>query len=254
MTESKQELVVGEISKKSQYSTHFAKNFNIDGSPDGVTLEDIFNAPQDNIKDIIGYAKYCYRKHGIIMRVINIIRDFGASEIKLTYPQKDKRTKKVISDYNDRIDINQLVKDFIYELALTGNLACYDRDGKRVDIYPINIIKPVPLIVNNKQLISYKIDIASGNYDSYGSEIDKSIESAYPEEVIAAMKKGKDKVVLKPDNAYFAKINASQYEPYGLSVILPAFEDLSHKSLLKQAEKATANDIIDKIIINGNME
>ena len=244
-----QELVVGQVTKNSQYSTHFTKNFNVDGSPDGVELESIFNAPQDNIESIVGYAKYCYRKHGIIMRVINIIRDFGSSELTLTYPAKDKRIKKVIDNYNKRIDINQLIKDFIYELALTGNLACYDRDGKRVDIYPINIIKPVPLIVNNKQLISYKIDLTSSIMETFGKEIDKNIEKAYPEEVVAAMKKGSDKAILNPEYSYFAKINASQYEPYGLSVILPAFEDLAHKSLLKEAEKATANDIIDKIML-----
>lgn len=242
-------MVVGSIGKKDQYSTHFDKNFNVDGSPSKVDLESIFNAPQDNIENIVGYAKYCYRKYGIIMRVINIIRDFGSSEIKLSYPTKNKKVRQVIDDYNKRIDIPQLTKDFIYEMALTGNLACYDREGQRVDIYPINTIKPVPLIKNNKQLIAYQIPMSTFGSDTYGAEIDKQIQSAYPKEICDAIKSGKDKVILNPDNAYFAKINASQYESYGLSVILPAFEDLAHKSLLKEAEKATANDIIDKIML-----
>lgn len=249
MAEKTTEMVLGAVSKKDQYSTHFDKNFNVDGSPSKVDLESIFNAPQDNIENIVGYAKYCYRKYGIIMRVINIIRDFGSSEIKLSYPTKNKKIKQVIEDYNKRIDIAQLNKDFIYEMALTGNLACYDREGQRVDIYPINTITPVPLIKNNKQLIAYKIPMSTFGTDTYGAEIDKQIQSAYPAEICDAIKKGKDKVVLNPDNAYFAKINASQYESYGLSVILPAFEDLAHKSLLKEAEKATANDIIDKIML-----
>ena len=243
------EMVLGAVSKKDQYSTHFDKNFNVDGSPSKVDLESIFNAPQDNIENIVGYAKYCYRKYGIIMRVINIIRDFGSSEIKLSYPTKNKKIRQVIEDYNKRVDIAQLNKDFIYEMALTGNLACYDREGQRVDIYPINTITPVPLIKNNKQLIAYKIPMSTFGTDTYGAEIDKQIQSAYPEEICKAIKSGKDKVILNPDNSYFAKINASQYESYGLSVILPAFEDLAHKSLLKEAEKATANDIIDKIML-----
>lgn len=249
MDEIKNQVVVGATSFKSEYSTHFAENFNIDGSPSSVDLESIFNAPQDNIDDIVGYAKYCYRKHGIITRTVNIVRDFGASGITLYFPNENKKAKKAIEEYNKRIDVDQLIRDFIYELALTGNLACYDRDGMRVDIYPINKIDVVPLIVNNKQLIAYKNETINFGITDYGAEINKQIETAYPKEINEGMKTGKQTIVLDPEYAYFAKINASQYEPYGMSIILPAFEDLAHKTLLKEAEKATANDIIDKIML-----
>ncbi len=249
MTEVKDELVVGSVgTMKNAYSTHFSENFNVDGSPSGTDLEAIFNSPQDNIKNIIGYSKYCYRKHGIIMRVVNIIRDFGASGYRLNFPRKGQNVQDVIEQYNRQIDLEQLIRDIIFELALTGNVVLYDRDGLRIDIYPINQIKVVPLIKNNKQVIAYKVDQQSFSLDSYGKEIDAEIEKAYPQEILDAMKRGNEYAVLNENNAYFAKINASQYEPYGISVILPAFEDLSHKSLLKEAEKSTANDIIGKIL------
>lgn len=243
------ELCLGAISKNSKYSTHFNQNFNVDGSPDTVSLESIFNNPQDNIENIVGYSKYCYRKYGIITRVVNIVRDFGTTNIKLSYPTKDKKIKKCIDDYNDRININQLISDFNYELALTGNLACYDRDGVRVDIYPINKIEPVPLVVDNKQIIAYKNDSNIYNFNDYGDEINNEIDNAYPPEILEGMKSGKSRIILNSDNAYFGKINCSQYESYGMSIILPAFEDLAHKNLLKEAEKATANDVIDKIML-----
>ena len=74
------------------------------------------------------------------MRVINIIRDFGATHFSLNFPKKDASVKKCINDYNENININQLIRDMIFELAVTGNLVCYDRDGDCVDIYPINQI------------------------------------------------------------------------------------------------------------------
>ncbi len=241
--------IVGAVkSNTSSYSTHFTKNFNVDGSPSSTDLESIFNNPQDNIDDIVAYSKYCYRKHGIIMRVINIIRDFGSTGLVLDYPMKDKGVRKIIENFNKRIDMEQLVKDIIFELALTGNVSCYDRDGARVDIYPIDMIKVIPLITNNKQRIAYKTDMSDISMDDYGNDINKAIEKAYPKEILDAQKNGREYAVLSEENAYFVKINASQYEPYGVSVILPAFEDLSHKSLLKEAEKATANDIINKIL------
>ena len=84
------ELVLGSKGKDVKYSTHFNKNFNVDGSPSSVDLESIFNDSQSNIENIVGYAKYCYRKHGIIMRVVNITRDFGATDLKLSYPSRNK--------------------------------------------------------------------------------------------------------------------------------------------------------------------
>lgn len=243
------EIVVGAVSTRSSYSTYFDQNFNVDGTPSEVDLEAIFNAPQDNIENIVGYAKYCYRKYGIIMRTINITRDFAIEDIKLNYPSKNKQVKNIIDEYNERIQIMQLLKDFMYELALTGNLACYDRDGKRVDIYPVNLIKVVPLIKNNKQVIAYIVPYSTISIDSWDKETQSAIENAYPLEIVEGIKKGKDKVILNTDNAYFAKINSSQYESYGLSIILPAFEDLAHKSLLKETEKATSNDLINKLLL-----
>ena len=248
-TSIKYEPVVGEkIKSGSQYSTHFNENFNVDGTPESIDLEGIFNAPQDHIEDIVGYSKYCYRKYGLIMRTINMMRDFGANGVRLSYPQKNQKVKDVIKAYRKQINEKQLIRDFILELALTGNLACYDR-GKRVDIYPIHKIDVVPLIENGKQLIAYKIDQTSFSLISYGKEYDDKIKSAYPDEINQAKQNGKDLAVLNSEFAYFAKINSSRYESYGISVILPAFEDLAHKNLLKQAERASANDVIDRIMM-----
>ena len=243
------ELVLGSKTRAEKYSTHFNQNFNVDGSPSSVDLESIFNAPQDNIENTIGYAKYCYRKHGIIMRTTNITRDFGATELKLSYPSRNKKVKQIIEEYNNRVGMGQLVRDFIFELGLTGNLVCYDRDGKCVDIYPINKIEPLPLMVNGKQVLGYKVDNVGYLDNGYGKEIENKVLSAYPKEVQIGMKEGKDKVLLEVNKAHFAKINCSRYESYGVSFLVPAFEDLAHKSLLKEADKATANQVIDKIMM-----
>lgn len=243
----KEEVCLGAAAKMGQYSTHFEQNFNVDGTPESIDLEGIFNAPQEHIDEIVGYSKYCYRKYGLIMRTINIMRDFGSMGLKLNYPTKNKKVKETIEDYNKRIDVHQLIKDFFQELGLTGNLACYDREN-RVEIYPINKIEVLPLVIDNKQIIAYIVEDGDISED-YGDEYNKMIENAYPSEIIEARKDGKTYAVLNKENAHFGKINSSQYERYGISVIVPAFEDLAHKSLLKEAERATANDVIDKMMV-----
>lgn len=244
-----QSLALGAVTKAStEFSTYFEKNFNVDGSPSAIDLEAIFNAPQDHIEAIVGYSKYCYRKHGIIMRVINIIRDFGACDYDLQYPKKNERIKECIRKYVKSIGLDSLLKDMMLEISLTGNLACYDRDGKCVDIYPIDQIEVFPLKRNGKQMLGFKSMAMNSVFNDYDKTINKMIETAYPPEVIAGMKAGDTYYVLNSENAHFGKINSSRYERYGIPVILPAFEDLAHKNLLKEAEKATANDIIDKML------
>lgn len=183
------------------------------------------------------------------MRVINIIRDFGGTDFTLNFPKKDARVKACINDYNERIDINQTIKDMIFELAITGNLACYDRDGDSIDIYSIDQIEVLPIMAGSKQLIGYKTENLPFSSYMYDEEVNKLAETAFPKEVIEARKKGKAIAILDSECAYFAKVNSSKYERYGIPVILPAFDDLAHKSLLKEAERATANDIIDKILL-----
>lgn len=232
----------------NEYSTYYNKNFNVDGSPSDYSLEQIYNSPQDNIADIVGYSKYSYRKYGIIMRLINMYRDFGCTKIHLDYKTNDEKVTKVIENYNKQIKLPQLVRDMIFEMALTGNLVCYDRNGKRVDIYPIDKIEVTDLIINNNPLLAYKIEDTFDSYD-YDEKIIKKINKAFPKEILRAKENGNAKAILDYDKTYFAKINVSQYEKYGVSVLLPAFEDLSHKNLLKSAEKSTAKAIIDKIML-----
>lgn len=244
-----QQIALGAVTKAStEFSTYFEKNFNVDGSPNSIDLEAIFNAPQDHIDDIVGYSKYCYRKHGIIMRVTNIIRDFGACDYDLQFPKKNERVKECIRKYIKRIGLEELLKDMMFEVSTTGNLVCYDRDGQCVDIYPIDQIEVFPLKKNGKQVIGFKAMAMNSVFNDYDKEMNKMIETAYPKEVVDGMKTGKTYYILNPDNAHFRKINSSRYERYGVPIILPAFEDLAHKNLLKEAEKATANDIIDKML------
>lgn len=245
------EMLLGSVHKVSNaYSTYFENRFNANGTPKDIDLEAIFCSPQDHIKEIVDYSKYCYRKYGIIMRVANIIRDFGASDYKINYPSKDKRVKEIIENYCEKIDLDSLLRDMMHEFVLTGNLCMYDR-VECIDIYPISSIKVLPISTNGKWLIGFDILNTFNNYSDYLNstvEVDKLLSVAYPSEILKAKNKGQNIAILNPNNVYFSKINSSKYERYGVPVFLPAFDDLAHKSLLKEAEKSTAKNIIDKIL------
>lgn len=233
---------------KTTYGQYFSENFSPTGTPKGTDLEKYMSDPQGNIDEIVALAKYYYRKDGLIMRTINIIRDFGLTELKIEYEEGRTRVKKIIDDFNERIDEKQLIKDILFEMALTGNCALYDRDGQYIEIFPLSYIDVSSLKKNGNPLLYFdKLTFNDFNMGQTEEEKKKLIE-AYPPEVQAGIRRGEEKVLLDDTKTYFLKSNCSRYEKYGVTFLLPAFNELAQKNLLKQAEKSTASGIIDQIL------
>lgn len=247
MDEKTFEMISCELGKDT-YGTYFNQNYTVNGSPKGFELEPFFRDPQGNIKDIVSLGRYYYNKNGLIMRVINIIRDFGASKVVNSYPTNNKKAKKIIDSLNERLKLEDVIKNMLFELALTGNLACYNRDFKMIDIYPINTIDVLPIKQSGKALIAFEPNYFDFVGTDYEEEVQKLLEGAYPKEVVNGIKEKKSKIILDSDFSYFKKVNSSLYEKYGVPFILPAFDDIAHKTLLKEAERSTALGIIDKIL------
>lgn len=241
----------GVADNQSTYAKYYKDNYSISGNPKGYDLEKMVANPQEYMTNIISLAKYYYHKNGLIMRTVNIIRDFGVGQITINYPTKNKKVRKVIEEFNERVDIEKVLRDILFEITLTGNCAGYNRDGERIDIYPITQVEVSPLIIDNNPLLIYKNDFMMDDYGNAGEELVEYLESAYPKEVVEGIKAGKDKIMLNVENTFFSKINSSRYEPYGVTFLLPAFDELAHKTMLKEAEKSTASAIIEKILRIG---
>lgn len=242
--------MAGRVAESDSYSRYYANKYESSGSPKGYDLEAIFNDPQGNIDKVFYLGKYYYAKSGIIMRVINIVRDFGIDGIDFHYKKENERAKKVIDDFNERIGLKQVLRDMIFELAQSGNVAGYNRDGKRIDIYPITKIEVSPLIVNNKAVLLYKNEQSLDDLTTTMPKgLAKKLDLTFPKELAKGLRKGDAQIVLDVENTFFHKLNSSRYEPYGLPFILTAFDELAHKTVLKEAERATATGIIEKILL-----
>lgn len=231
------------------YGAYFNQNYSLNGSPKGFELEPFYKDPQAHITEIINLARYYYNKNGLIMRVINIIRDFGASEFINYYPTANKKAKKIIDNLNKKLNLSSVLKDMIFELALTGNLACYNRDYKMIDIYPLSNIDVLPIKQEGNALIAFKPDFMDFTSTDYGEDIVELLKNAFPQEILEGIIANKERIILNSKFAYFKKINSSLYEKYGTPFILPAFDDIAHKTLLKEAERSTALGIIEKILL-----
>lgn len=234
-------------SKQSTYSRYFSQKFTINGEPKGYDLQKYAQNPQDNINELSALAKYYYVSEGVIMRTVNIIRDYSVTELHLDYDKGKGKVQSIVDKFLKKININKFCKDFVYEMAMTGNCFCYDRDGEYVDIYPLDLIEVSNVIINGKQQV-YFDNSQTGFEINDNPEEAKLMAKAYPEEIQKGIRQDKEKIPFDLDKSYFSKMNSSRYDRYGVSFLVPAFDDLSRKNLLKEAERSTASGIIDQIL------
>lgn len=234
-------------SKQSTYSRYFSQKFTINGEPKGYDLQKYAQNPQDNINELSALAKYYYISEGMIMRTVNIIRDYSVTELHLDYDKGKGKVKAIVDNFLKKIDINKFCKDFVFEMAMTGNCFCYDRDGEYIDIYPLDLIEVSNVVINGKQQVYF--DNSQMEFDmSDNPEEAKLMAKAYPEEIQKGIRQDRAKIPFDLDKSYFSKMNSSRYDRYGVSFLVPAFDDLSRKNLLKEAERSTASGIIDQIL------
>ncbi len=234
-------------SKQSTYSRYFSQKFTINGEPKGYDLQKYAQNPQDNINELSALAKYYYISEGMIMRTVNIIRDYSVTELHLDYDKGKGKVKAIVDSFLKKIDINKFCKDFVFEMAMTGNCFCYDRDGEYIDIYPLDLIEVSNVVINGKQQVYF--DNSQMEFDmSDNPEEAKLMAKAYPEEIQKGIRQDRTKIPFDLDKSYFSKMNSSRYDRYGVSFLVPAFDDLSRKNLLKEAERSTASGIIDQIL------
>ena len=234
-------------SKQSTYSRHFNQKFTINGEPKGYDLQKYAQNPQGNIHELSALAKYYYISEGMIMRTVNIIRDYSVTELKLDYSKGKGKTKAIVDDFLKRVNIEQFCKDFVFEMAMTGNCFCYDRDGDYIDIYPLDLIEVSNVMVDGKQQVYFDNSQTEISLNEDEEEA-KLMAKAYPIEIQKGIKQGRAKIPFDIDKSYFSKVNSSRYDKYGISFLVPAFDDLSRKNLLKEAERSTASGIIDQIL------
>lgn len=234
-------------SKQSTYSRYFSQKFTINGEPKGYDLQKYAQNPQDNINELSALAKYYYISEGMIMRTVNIIRDYSVTELHLDYDKGKGKVKAIVDNFLKKIDINKFCKDFVFEMAMTGNCFCYDRDGEYIDIYPLDLIEVSNVVINGKQQVYF--DNSQMDFEmSDNPEEAKLMAKAYPEEIQKGIRQDRAKIPFDLDKSYFSKMNSSRYDRYGVSFLVPAFDDLSRKNLLKEAERSTASGIIDQIL------
>ena len=186
-------------------------------------------------------------------------KDFDGKRNKLRMLEK---AKQIIEDFNDQINVRQVIRDSIETTYSEGTYICFMRnteDGQyMIDAYPLGIAevsgysqggKPI-ILINIAELRQALKDVMLKDKKGKALFFDKledAVEASYPVEVYTAFKNRERYAKLDVDHTGTVRIN-NMGKKYGLT---PIFRALPATIMLKGfqgADSASAKSKAKKII------
>lgn len=232
--------------KNASYSTYLNE---IGGNPPIITprlLDDLALNAQSNLDKIMkinAIVRKQVNKNDIIGKVEEIISANTNTDYRISYRdfiedddiQKLDDSKRLIADFNDEINIKNLIRNSVSTAHMEGNYICYCRniDGHYVvSWYPLGLaevsdydINGEPaILINMKELLDKikKTIKRKRNKKSYFFEkLEQEIKANYPPEVYDAYKNKDDYARLDYRWTGVVRIN-NQNRKYGLTPIFRA--------------------------------
>ncbi len=235
--------------------------FNETGSPIKFSIDDIDTLAlnsQADIKKIIqinNIIRFFINKNDILGKVYEAIETNVNPEIQLIYNDISDEDKevietvgKIISEFNEKIDIDKLIVDSIPMAYLEGNYIFYLRkDSKKskyqIDYYPLGVAEIAdyneggePYVwININELTSRLNKIYRKNKKNqpyFYKDINEEIKATYPSEVYKAYENREQYAKLDIQNSGVIRINNLKRK-YGLS---PIFKSLKPVIRLENIE------------------
>lgn len=243
--------------KKQKYLEMFtlsglANSWGTSATLNDVSIRDLHRWQKNPVqynKELRNLALYYYGQKGIITDVYEMYKTLPNlnSSIFCNNPkgEKYKEYMEKISEFESFLNNPIVIRNVIFE-ALFGTAVGYIRNKKHVQILDLNIYKPVRKINNRWQV---QCDLSY--FESHKGLIDSQ-----PKEVVRAYNKyktSKDRnsyryYDLDINNTFVIKIRSKDNEPFGRPIAMSAFDDLLHKELLKEAEKAIIDRLVSQLI------
>lgn len=229
-------------------------------------INNLANDPQSDlnkIKQINALVKQYVNKDDIIGKVYESIQNYVSTDYTIDAPDnispntsKDNMTdiQNIISDFNNKVNVDRLLRNGIPMSYLEGTYILYlrnDNNGNYViDKYPLGVCEVTEYMYNGDPIIAFDIDELKrrlkpssrkkkNGKSLFFNDISEIIKNNYPSEVVEAYNNKEKWVALNPKRVGLIRVNNLD-ELYGLS---PVFKALKPALMLETIEKADENTI-----------
>ncbi len=247
---------ISDSAKKQKYTEMFAlseliNDWGTSTSLNDVSIRDLHKWQKNPIQyneQLRKLALYYYGQKGVITETYEMYKTLPNlnSSIFCNNPNGEKYTENLvkINEYDLNINKPTIIRGLIFD-SLFGTVVGYIRNRKQIQTLDLNIYKPARKINNRWQV----------DCDLTCFEKSSNVIESQPIEVQNAYRKYKDsngkidsKYSLNIKNTFVIKIRSKNNEILGRPVAMSAFDDLLHKELLKEAEKAIVDRIVAQLI------
>ncbi|WP_346938171.1 hypothetical protein [uncultured Clostridium sp.] len=223
----------------------------------------------NKILKINGIVKYYVNKEDLIGRVVETIENNINTNYKIDFPnttlikKKDKKIfnemKKIIDDFNEQIDVKNLIIENCISTYSEGNYVMYlkgsNEKGYGVINYPLGITEITNMKIDNEPIITFNVGELKSrlqqNLNKYGSmkskqpidlvkTLDEEIKRDYPEEVYNAYSSNDKYAFLSPSRVGACRINNLK----GCYGVTPIFKSLSPQLMLETLDKVDRKNLI----------
>jgi hypothetical protein len=223
-----------------------------------IKLSDLYcylQNPYANIQQIQRASKYLTNRHGIIKDVLRTIKSLPTLNYHLVWSNYDdaKKIKKYeqrIYDFLDEINVKQVVRDGLYEVAEMGTVVTCLRSNKYVQFLDLDDLR-----INKQRNGKWVVEFDLQTINQYKNTLDKlAIIESLPDEITVERynlyrNKGEDYRYVELSNCDVINIDAHRNFPYGLPYTLGAWAALMQKEIINRVERSMADRLIKQILI-----
>lgn len=223
----------------------------------------------NKVKEINTIARYYINKDDLIGKVYETIESNVNTEYQVNFKDfkkaKDKKiaqqVQDLISDFNDQINLKELIRKSIPLTYSEGNYPMYLRsknDTYIVDHYPLGVVEVSDyeyngepyLLFNTKELVNRLKKVNKKNKDGtflFFKNTDEEIQNNYPNEVFDAAKSKNEYAKLDIRHSGILRIN-NMNRKYGVTPIFRTFRPSIMLETFEKSDKVNTQAKGKKII------
>ena len=236
-------------------------------------LETLSKNPQSDIKKVIrinNLARYFINRDDLVGKVYETIESNVNTSFKLSYKEfpdnrnkqkKAERAMEIIDDFNDQINVKELIRKAVPITYSEGNYPMYlrsDGNSYTVDYYPLGVVVVSDYEYNGEPYLLFdireltsrlrKVNLKNkdGSFLFFDSEEDE-VKENYPPEVYDAYMSKNQYAKLDIMNSGILRLN-NMNRKYGVTPIFRTFRPSLMLDVFEQSDKVNSQSKGKKII------
>lgn len=247
-----------ELSSLSSFHTQYGQG----ASLNDISLSDLYRYlqnPYNNIKEIQKASKYLTNKHGVIKEVLRALKSLPNLDYILSWSEVDdenklKKYERKVHQFLTDIELNEFVRDGLYEVGQMGTIVACLRNKKYVQFLDLDDLRINRRRITNKGS-HWVVEMDLKTVDTGKTVNDKlAIIESLPDEVTLARynlykSKGEDYRYVELKNCHVINIDSNRNFPFGLPITMGAWASLLQKEVINRVERSVADRLIKQMLI-----